>query len=885
MILKQAFSWLYSYSNECSWTSSSPSVTLAICMQAIDGANEHYDQTLKTYRAFKYSSTQQSESSQAALNDLKLCEQYLAFLKCCEVLLQDLRPYSLYQLMMTIALDNPALHAKVGEIFAAWLMHEPKLATDYYETYYDKVAQKVKRDSPEAGMVLMLGEVLVQHDLKELRLALQYQDNPLAICKLLAPVSAIPTRYAAFIIWMLEQSASINQLLQSGILQQFLGYHFDTLHSDACEDSFNPVVLLYGLLQRFPCAVPMVDAAKQVSCDIRGHSAYNLLGQQQESLIVVNKMNEFPLLTRTEDNIKQVIHVFGQPGLVEVVRTLLHDTSHHRQDDSFHRCIIQLVRKTPSLITPGLIKQVAEERATELRRWASFIDDGLFQQWRDSNELAILFLIPHKPHWLQEVTVLMMQCFLELIQAANQPGTETENMSLFMCLYQIASLHQVEMMDSIYERMLDFTLRHRYLLEDGAVFRTLKNYRQVGQCVSRKADVLMSRLDEITSDCLHRPFSEAGFLRLHSDWTWLGAQMEILHSIHTVRVSFPKKEVDWVVYLFKQYSLTHEPDWQQLMDALQLNHNETPFLTNKNKQTLLSVLTSVDDESLRQMIMSKFEINVSFVRRQLLLNAIRAGNKGLIDWYLQRSPLDVDLFEQAVACKQWSILKNWMDTVVLPKLTEAQMDHLLIEATGSCDIKLIRLVIKRFNASFSESAIAQAVSVASQHDDDKALYYLYALKPTSRALQVGFAQAIHQEKSNALVFFIGMKKKKPHLAYEMERAFNIAVKKNDVAMVSHLTRSNNINGPSRKVIQAAMEKAMDRHQTEMVTLLKNVLHPSSQANDRVKNMRPNQSFCSTDSLSHLSLFSSPVEVGFSVEPCQSTASGGVFTTPLLPGAS
>lgn len=885
MILKQAFSWLYSYSTECSWTSSSPSLTLAVCLQAIDVANEHYEQTLKTYRAFKYSSTQHSESSQAALNDLKLYEEYLAFLKRCEVLLQDLPSYSLFELMLTIAQDHPVLHAKVGAIFAAWLMHEPKLAINYYETYYDNVVQKVKRDTPEARMVLVLGEVLVQHDLKELRLALHHQDKPLAICNLLAPVSANPTRYAAFIIWMLEQGVSISQLLQSGVLQQFLGYHFDTLYSDTCEDPFNSVVLLYGLLQQFPCAVPMVDAAKQASCDIRGHSVYNLLGQQQESLIVVNKTNEFPLLTRTEDNIKQMIHVFGQPGLVEVVRTLLRETHHHLQDDSFHRCIVQLVRQTPSLITPGLIKQVAEDRATELPIWVSFIDEGLFQQWRDSNELAVLYLIPHKPHWLQQVTAPMLRCFLELIQAANQPGAETEHMSLLMCLYQIASSHHVDMMDSIYERMLDVTLRHRYLLEDGAVFRTLRIYRQVEQCVSRKADMLMSRLDEITSDCLHRPFSEASFLRLQSDWTWLGAQMEILHSIHAVTVSFPKKEIDWVVYLFKQYSLTHEPDWEQLVDALQLNNNETPFLTNKNKQTLFRVLTSVDNESLRQMIMSMFKMNVSFVRRQLLVDAIRDGNKGFIDWYLQRSPLDVELFEQALACKQWSILENWMDNIELPPLTEAQIDHLLVEATGSRHIKLIRLVIKCFNASFSESAIAQAVRVASHHDDDKALYHLYALRPTSRALQVGFAQAIHYEKSHALAFFTGMKKKQSHLAYEMERAFNTAVKKNDVAMVSHLTRCNNINGPSRKVIQAAMEKATDRHQTEMVTLLKNVLHPSSQAKDRVKNMRPNQSFCSTDSLSHLSLFSSPMEVSLSVEPCQSITSGGALTTPPLPGAS
>lgn len=181
------------------------------------------------------------------------------------------------------------------------------MALEYYETYYDSVGQKVSRDSAEAERLFLFGEMVAQHYLTGLRISLQYQENPLAICRLMAPISDNPARYAALIIWMLEQGVSITQLVHSGVLQQFLGYHFDSLYSDQCEDPLNPIVLLYGVLERFDCAVPLVNYAKRVACDIPGHAAYNLHGQQHSDLITIARDREFPLLTRKSTNIQQMI--------------------------------------------------------------------------------------------------------------------------------------------------------------------------------------------------------------------------------------------------------------------------------------------------------------------------------------------------------------------------------------------------------------------------------------------------------------------------------------------------------------------------------------------------------------------------------------------------
>lgn len=179
---------------------------------------------------------------------------------------------------------------------------------------------------------------------------------------------------------------------------------------------------------------------------------------------------------------------------------------------------------------------------------------------------------------------------------------------------------------------------------------------------------------------------------------------------------------------------------------------------------------------------------------------------------------------------------------------------------------------------FSDGAISQALSEASQHDDDRALYSLYSLKPNPLALKVAFAQAIKNQSSRALAFFTGMKKLKPNLAFEMERAFNSAVGQNDIALVTCLTGCA-VNGPPRKVIQLAMEKAIDRKQTEMANLLKRILHPSSPPTVVSNKVKPSKSFPSTDSLAHLSLFASPRAENLSTDDTQSCAAAATTTRP------
>ncbi len=878
-MFKEAFSWLYSHTTDLSLTPSS--ITVPECLQAIDVATQHHEQVLKTYRGLKYCPSQNSESLQTALLEVQLSEQYLAFLKTSEALLQDLQPHPMYELMLKIAFQYPSLRPKIAPVFGAWLAQESTLAIEYYETYYDGVSHKVGRESPEAEMLFLLGEAVVQHYLAGLRIALQYQDNPLAICRFMGPISANPTRYVAFMIWMLEQRLSIDQLVQSGVLQQFLGYHFDSLHSDLCDEPLNPTALLYGLLQRFDCAVALVNYAKQVACDIPGYAAYDLHGQQRGTLLIINCINEFPLLTRTSANIERIINVFGQLGLRESVRTLFHCTDRDPLADPFHRFLIELIQATPTLITPALIKQVADYSAMELQKWAFFVDDSFFQGWLDSRELALLYLIPHKPHWLNHVTVSMMQSYLQSIQAAYHPGSEAENIRLLMCLYQIASLQNVDLLESIYERMIDLILRHRYLLEDNAIFRLLRSSPFAEKYADKRANALMKNLEEIVHAFLSQPLDDADFSRLKSDWNWLYEQIEALQLLNKFKVIFPKEEIDLIVYLFEQHSQTERPSWDRLMDALQLKGSGSEPTSKKNRQALLGILTKVDDNHLRHMILDMLRLDQASllaVNPRFFLDAIHAGNKGLLDWYLQVKDLDDRLLDQAINSQQWSMIEHWIVNYELPEFSTDLIDRLLIAVSGSQNIGLLRRLIHDCDYSFSKAAIAQALRVASQHDDDKALYSLYYLKPSPMALKVAFAQAIENQSHHALAFFTGMKKAKPNLAFEMQRAFNAAVRTNDIALVSRLTQCA-ANGPPRKVIQVAMEKAMELHQTEMVNLLNGILHPSSSPKVVPKKVKSSKSFCSTDSLAHLSLFSSPMAASLSAEELR-PAAARASATPL-----
>jgi hypothetical protein len=864
-MFKEALIWLRSGGSE--FTLMNQTVTLRECQRAIEDALQQFQTEFRTFQGLRLSPNKPSATQLSVHSaELTFLQFYLASLEKFEASLQLDQSQSIFKLLLDLTTVDDALLEKALVLFDAWLRQDSATALQFYDQFIENVCLKVRHATPLGRAAIQLGQQALSYHLKQLRTAFQFQTEPrgLARCLTGTVLGDLP-RWGACIIWLLERGVSVEQILQMGVLQKFLGYNFNSLNSRHCPDSMNVVSLFYNILMQFEQASDLVDSVDRFSCDVRGHSEYNLRGQRMEQEVPVMVDENFPLLTRTPENILQLITCFGQDALIESVQSLFHCS----QADEFDKFLKAHIQTNPHSITPTLINRIVSEPSVDLRKWAYLMDDAIFQSWLDRNEVTILYLLPHRAEWAAKVTVPRIKAFMRHIRDVVVPGTEHESLRLLMCLYGVVSTRNVTLLESVYDTMLNFILEKPYLLEDQQLFQLLQLAPCKVKCLDEKITELCGDLQHAVRDFISQPITEENLSVLMRRWQKLKAAVDSLQSLKKYDGRFPNDRLALMIYVFQQQALCDNPSWDPLIDIFQLRPEHPEPLDAPKLRVIYSLLTQVQHDQLRDWLIETFDIRVSVLHvkhRELLREGIAAGNIGLLDWFLREGTLNEAMIRQAMRSKQCALLEHWFVNYRLPDVSPELVDQLLVNMSDAGQFNFLRRLIRDYNFSFSTAAITEAYAVASSHDDPRTLYVLYKLRPSTMAHKLAFSKAIEGESENSVRFFQGIKKPQPHLAFEVIRTFNQAVKDNNLKLTASLLKFS-VNAPPRKLIQRAMEKARGNGQAAMVALLHHALHPSSSR--EVPNVgvhpdagrvavRPIQSFCSTDSLSHLSGFGSPL---------------------------
>lgn len=843
-------------------------VSLSDCLEVHKTSEQEASLARRSYLGLRYNAHSDPAAVQQALETLNQKNRFIQFLNACLEILQSSKTQSMATLIFQVSLLKPDLQLNIEHFFSSWISYSAQEAIQYYEDYNETLLGQVSTNSLEASTVLLLGKRVVEHELAKLRIALKHQNQPLAVCRLVEELLPIPTRLAASVLWMVEQKIELKAVLNTGLLHRFFAYHMNSLAVGERHDVLNSVALLYGLFEQFDSIKPLVLLARQQACHVRGHERYNLLGEQAESLQTTKIDEQFPLLTKTPENLFGMVSYFDQKAFNEIVHTLFSGSD----NDDFDRCVISFTKARPHLVSPRIIKHIAQERDHELAKWVCFVDEQLFQEWLDKGELAMLYLLSHKPKWMHRVDATLLQRFFNLIFEVQQPGAEHEVMHLLMCLYNVASAANLSLASSIYVSMIDVILTHRHLFEDKQVYRHLKRSYYKDECIEAKATMLMTDLAQKAADFFSEPLSYSKFASLKSDWLQLYNQIEILQQLKKLKCHFPQTEVDLIVYLFQMHARTPSPDWQQLINMLELNAISADEVSTYNQRALFKIFSQVDSACVRDMIVDLYRWDQSDFRseladkaqgpyRHLLLDAISAGNKCVLEWYLQTEHLDDELLLKAIALHQWEWIEHWFVNYELPMLSQHVLDTLLVAVAGLSNFRFLRQLLDEW--SFESSVIAQAFANASRHNDVKALYLLYLSSPAKPILKVAFNEAVKNRHFESIAFFGGIKNRKEELANEVIRAFNKAVKDNDLALVDFLCQFVG-NAPSITVVKLAMEKASACQQKEMTDCLRQILLRFQEKKEiaeftrRKDNRKEHTFFRSTQSLTHLSIYDSPV---------------------------
>lgn len=881
-MFEQAFSWF-----DSPLTSPLPTINYTLtrpsCLAARELASQQHQHALRDYSALRHSHPLPEKQKQSHLN-LQQAERYLSFINACEQTLAKTQEQSIFWLLLTLCLSDKEKSAHAPVVFEAWLRFDSILAYQFYENYFSSTLQATTEEdvSQNNTLALNMGTVCVKHYLQNLNLTLQHQSDPLGLCRVSLAFIDNPLRFTACVIWMIEQGGSIPNLVRTGILHSYINYYFPNF--GVFDQSFNEVSLLYKIIEQFEAGKFLTDYAQNISCGVRGFTRHNLLGQRSLSLQTIDCAPPFPLLTRTIENLKQIIEVFGDYGLIQSLSDLFHDS-----DDEFDRLFIQFMQASMHLISPSLIKQTAEDRPNELYKWARLIDDSMFQRWIFENKLSILYLLPYRPEWIGSINDSMMQLFLDSIDTTDTPGNELEKAKLLLSLYEATISIKSPLTELIYQSLFDFILTHRYLLDDHHVFVTLKQSKYLTKLIKTKNDELISHLTNKINAFLFSNMTLINLNDLIQDWHLLEGAFEVLGLLTKVHSAFPITKLNFTIYVFKQSSLNPVKSWNRLLEIFELSESELN-MTDYQHELLYKLLAHIDDAELQNIILSKLALTDAVFtteKRSILLSGITAGNIGLLDWYLANNTLDDDLVQHALNTKQWTMIHHWFNSYDFSDNSQEIIDELLIGVAGSKNTTLLRGLIKESNLHFSTYSIKEAFSKAASMDDPSALNYLYLLKPKPMTIKAAFSQAVKDEHYKSLSFFKRLRKRHDSLANSVLTEFNAAVKKNNLDLIAFLMAFS-ANSPSQDNVKAAKLRLEDKElqhtiktkksiskndtndanasptSTEIVQFLNHCLTTSSIAQNTEPHQKPRlpvtKSFFSTDSLTRpsSSLFGSPV---------------------------
>jgi hypothetical protein len=877
-MFEQAFTWLDSPST-CPLTHFNQPATLTTCLTTKNVVSQQVQEARRDYRADKYCQPQDQNKITTSHLKLQRTERYLKFIETCEKSLQIENEQSIYLLLLNIMQPNEKNASNVHTVLAEWLNHEPTLALQFYEKQFNSSMQAAEGELQNDSILISMGTVCVRYYLDNLKITLQYQLDPLGLCQVSLAFLDNPLRFTSCIIWIIEQGGSIANLLQSGILHKYINYYFPSF--GVFDRPLNAVSLLYKIVEQFENAKPLIDYAQRVSCDVRGYTRFNLLGQRSNSLLTLDYGSPSQRLTRTPDNLRQILEVFGEHGLIQSVSELFHCS-----EDEFDLFLVKFVQGSNHLLTPSLIKQTAEDRPLELYKWAYFVDDSLFQQWIAEKKFSILYLLPYKPQWVSSIDNAIMQSFLDLINTPATPGSEMEKAKLLLSLYEATRSINTSLSEPIYHAFFHFVLMHRYLLDDQRVFVALRQSKYLNDLVENEAGLLKNSLAKAINTFLDGGMNPDEYNELTEYWQILSGKNETLTLIKKVHCDFPATRGNYIVYIFELLSLKPVQQWNTLLEITQLISPEAPKISDYSYELFLKLLSRVDQDELREIIFSVLNITSDFFinkGRSVLLNGITAGNVGLLNYYLTHNALDDELAQQAIISKQWPMINGWFNHYGFSENSQELIEFLLVEVAGSKKINLLRALIKESDLHFRSTSVAKAFAKAASVDDPIALNYLYLLKPWPMTMKAVFSQAIKDEHFKSLGFFKRLKKHHAHLADAILTAFNSAVRNNNVKMVSYLMEFS-VNAPSqahlkiakRCVEERGMKKLKPKKGTKetetlnsaesvkMVQLLNQLLTERSSSNQTKERVsKPKlpiaQSFFSTDSLTRQesTVFASP----------------------------
>jgi hypothetical protein len=758
---------------------------------------------------------------------------YCRFMTFCHPLLIERKEMSSFFLALGYLLSGSPdedevvdLPNKIQSIFMILLRDEKEETLAFFKAHEDKLGHF--ENIVRAVDVQKSVDSTIDH-LTRLSMALRHQENPMALVSIFKKSIADTELFAAEILWLLKREVSVERILQTNLLQNFMSYHLAYL------DSFeSPVKYLYRLLEQFESARELLVEAERVPCDERGfHSeqegalSYSIRGvlRNQTELQCVDILSSSLSFSPCEENFKALYHLFDVSFLHMAVvgyaeeenetwRTILSDFFSQNLD-----AISTIVRSSVSM-GPAFLEVLS-----------TLIDDVTAEKLFYQHNGAALCLLPFKPNLCSKIENYDIRSYVVKV-ITDLPVYDA--IPALIALFSVVRGVNKPVSMLVYEAILNLVLLEPQCIEDSDLLKKLKKFAHTKGIIDKKNQELQEQFEQcIFEQVSDGPFSTFNYYAIEDTWKKVLRQLGVLSEIMSITNSCPQDKYKLQAYVGKEIFLK-DPVRFQLVDffsALEVCPLLSDQEVNQFERLLIEMITAIDHELIRTPIISIFEAND--VKREpwrlkeyggqcVFERAIQSNNMGLVQWLESKKvPFNT---EQAITLASksghWDMARHFADMLITDRVHKRVFNHIFLLSATAGQLDMVRFLCETIQIRWSRDSINPVFMAAVENNRFDVVRYLYEntttipcetmrLKAFKKATKLGHLD---------LIGFMGDFRYDNHLSREVSNAFDRAVTQGSLPIIQRLCALEN-NSVSQGMIEKGFIRAIDKGQLPIARYL------------------------------------------------------------------
>lgn len=766
-----------------------------------------------------------SHTSLPEAQDVEKHQHLLNFIEFGKKELTAIASDSLFSLALKYCLNllaenkEATLVLKSTHLFMA-LLHEDKTKTlKFYEENKSlfKDCEGINRQVAKELAEIKMGEAVksVQKYLASFTEQLAQQKNALGISELFKTELYDVEKFAALLLWLLQQGVSSKAILRTNLLHDFLRYHLFTLDQEE-----SAIRQLYALLAQFPEAKKLVARAGKVSCDERGFESYSLDGvlHREEELLSV-QVSGAPLdFTPTEENFAALFRLFGQPFLFAAVIT---PTAPDNQDwlNALKRSLNHESMLPKEL--PALINLIAVGGPAFLKELAKLLEEATVEQLISLNSGSILHLLPYKPALFEQINAVNVEKYIQQLNISDASGPDVIAQLLVMLVALLKHNHPSagQVFDAIIEKLFD----NSHLIDDMELLRQLKRYPGWAIHLARRSAQLQQQLEEcIARGTEQSSLTTESYQLIEDTWFEVSRKLQTLTYLHSqAKFDFYDKYTLYIRIAQACYQKQGSAfDINAFIELLSLQFPTQPSEDiSEYERVLLEILTAIDDELIRNTIIDKLEATPiqrhnwrerDYGGETAFLKAARQGNLGLLTDIAaikqqSKSTMNKALLLAAEA-GHWPVV-NYLCTDTIKLFTRRTICLVLIHAAEQGELTAVQVFCNNDNPLPTKKVLEKTLEGAITNNHIHVVRYLCQLAGNSFSREIierGFRLAVKLEHWDLAEYFGSLSVNAPS-QLQIEKMFEQAAEKNCLELAKRLYRLEN-NAPRQIVIERVMNK-------------------------------------------------------------------------------